>query len=186
MLLKYSFKYDPSSPFKLRSGRLSGVYIDAKQVTLTSPGMLLVGELVWKKISGLGVQAIGGLTLGADPIAYATAMYANLSTGYPLDVFIVRKEPKGHGTSEWIEGRVRHGEKVVIVDDVVTTGGATLTAVERAHEAGLEIAKVVVLVDRQEGGKQVVESRGLQYDPIFTKEELLERYHLIHSIRPNF
>ncbi len=176
LLVKRSFRYDPSKPFRLRSGRMSDVYIDAKAVTLTAQGMALVGEAIWEKIAPLKARAIGGLTLGADPIAYATAMYATLTGKGQLDVFIVRKEAKGHGTGKGIEGPVSPGIKVVIVDDVVTTGGATVMAIKRALEAGLEILKVVPLVDRQEGGREAVEALGLEYDPIFTKTELLSRY----------
>ncbi len=176
LLVEKSFRYDPSRPFKLRSGKMSDVYIDAKAVTLTAQGMPLVGEAVWERISGLGARAIGGLTLGADPIAYATAMYAALTGKGELDVFIVRKERKDHGTGKGIEGPLAPGMPVIIVDDVVTTGGATIMAIERAMEAGLKILKVVPLVDRQEGGREAVEAFGLEYDPVFTKEELLERY----------
>jgi orotate phosphoribosyltransferase len=176
MLVKQGLRYDPFQPFKLRSGRVSDVYIDAKTVTLTAQGMPLVGEVVWRKVEPLGARAIGGLTLGADPIAYATALFANLQGYGSLDVFIVRKESKGHGTGKKIEGPVAPGKRVVVVDDVVTTGGATLTAVERVLEAEMEILKVVPLVDRQEGGREAIEAKGLVYDPLFTKEELLRRY----------
>ncbi len=176
MLVQYSFKFDPTYPFRLRSGKMSNVYIDAKAVTLTAHGMALVGQVMWEKIIFLGAQAVGGLTLGADPIAYATAMYAKLKGDGDLDVFIVRKKSKGHGTGKGIEGPIEPGKKVVVVDDVVTTGGATLMAVERILNAGMEILKVVPLVDRQEGGREAIEATGLGYDPVFTKEELLERY----------
>ncbi len=176
LLVTRSLRYDPSRPFRLRSGKMSDVYIDAKAVTLTAQGMPLVGEAVWNKISSLGARAIGGLTLGADPIAYATAMYVTLTGKGELDVFIVRKRAKNHGTGKGIEGPISPGLPVIIVDDVVTTGGATVTAIERALEAGLKILKVVPLVDRQEGGREAVEAFGLMYDPVFTKEELLERY----------
>jgi len=176
LLVEKSFHYDPSRPFKLRSGKMSDVYIDAKTVTLTAQGMPLVGEAVWEKIATLEAQAIGGLTLGADPIAYATALFAALTGRGKLDVFIVRKEAKAHGTGKGIEGPVAPGKRVIVVDDVVTTGGATLTAIERVLEAGMEILKVVPLVDRQEGGREAVEAFNLEYDPVFTKEELLARY----------
>ena len=176
MLVQYGFKYDPANPFRLRSGKMSEIYIDAKAVTLTAQGMALVGQVVWEKIAPLGAQAIGGLTLGADPIAYATAMYAKLVGDGALDVFIVRKRSKDHGTGKDIEGPIEPGKRVVVVDDVVTTGGATLMAVRRVLEAGMEILKVVPLVDRQEGGRENIEALGLEYDPIFTKEELLRRY----------
>jgi len=179
LLVIRSFKYDPSFSFKLRSKKRSDIYIDAKQVTLFSKGMLLVGELIWEKIQDLKINAIGGLTLGADPLAYATAMYANLKQGYSLNVFIVRKEPKAHGTQRWIEGEVKKGQKVVVVDDVVTTGNSVIKAIQKVQEAQLEVAKVVVLVDREEGGREAVESLGLMYEPIFTKSELFERYLLI-------
>ncbi len=176
LLVEKSFRYDPSRPFRLRSGRTSDVYIDAKAVTLTAQGMPLVGEAVWEKIAQTKARAIGGLTLGADPIAYATAMYSTMTGKGQLDVFIVRKRTKNHGTGKGIEGPIAPGMPVVIVDDVVTTGGATVMAIEKALEAGLGILKVVPLVDRQEGGREAVEALGLEYDPVFTKEELLERF----------
>ncbi len=176
LLVERSFHYDPSCPFKLRSGKMSDVYIDAKAVTLTAEGMSLVGETIWEKIATLNAQAIGGLTLGADPIAYATAMYAALTGKGWLDVFIVRKEVKAHGTGKGIEGPVVSGKRVIVVDDVVTTGGATLMAIEQVQAVGMEILKVVPLVDRQEGGREAIEALGLRYDPVFTKQELLNRY----------
>jgi len=176
ILVQYSFKYDPASPFKLRSGKMSDVYINAKAVALTAQGMALVGQVVWEKVANLDAQAIGGLTLGADPIAYATALFAALTGKGKLDVFIVRKEAKAHGTGKGIEGPVAPGKRVIVVDDVVTTGGATLTAIERVLDAGMKILKVVPLVDRQEGGRENIEAWGLEYDPVFTKEDLLRRY----------
>ncbi len=176
LLVSESFRYDPSCPFTLSSGKSSDIYIDAKRVLLSAKGMVLVGEIVWRKIANLGIQAIGGLTMGADPIAYATAMFANLSGKKALNVFIIRKKAKKHGMRREIEGPIAPGEKVVIVDDVVTTGGSVKKAIESALEAELKILKVVPLVDRQEGGREAVEALGLEYDPVFTKEELLRRY----------
>jgi len=117
--------------------------------------MYLIGELIFSLISSSKPDAIGGLTLGADPIAYAVCLTSYLK-GTSIKAFTVRKEPKGHGTKQWIEGDIKEGERVVIVEDVVTTGGSTIKAITRAQAAGLEVIKVVTLIDREEGGKEAI------------------------------
>lgn len=175
LLVKNSFKYSEEPTFKLASGRMSHYYIDCKKVTLNSEGLELVGNLVYEKISGLQVTGIGGLTLGADPIAMAGALIST-QNGKKINPFIVRKEAKGHGTGAFIEGVVQSGENVVIIDDVITTGGSTIKAIERARAAGFNIVKAVVLVDREEGGKEAIEELGVPVDPIFTRTELFNEY----------
>ncbi|MSP62553.1 MAG: orotate phosphoribosyltransferase [Myxococcales bacterium] len=145
----------------LASGRRSDFYIDCKQAVLTAEGHFLVGWLVCDLVAREApeVTAVGGLTMGADPIASATATMSFVR-GRPLDAFYVRKEPKGHGTQRWIEGDrcVVPGSRVAVVEDVVTTGGSTLKAIERARLHGLEVRRVVALVDREEdGGREAVE-----------------------------
>jgi orotate phosphoribosyltransferase len=146
----------------LASGRKSNFYIDCKQVSLHPEGLFLIGQLGRELIDRACPQAraVGGLTLGADPLAAAISM-ASFLAGRPLLAFIVRKEPKGHGTEQWIEGmsNLRRGMPVVILEDVVTTGGSTLLAIERARAAELDVAHVLALVDREEGGREAIEAR---------------------------
>ncbi len=144
----------------LASGRRSNFYIDCKQTVLTAEGHFLVGHLVCDALErdAPEVRAVGGLTMGADPLASATATISFLR-GRPLDAFYVRKEPKGHGTQKWLEGdkSVIAGTEVAILEDVVTTGESTLKAIARARMHGLVVARVVALVDREEGGREAVE-----------------------------
>lgn len=158
----------------LASGRESDFYIDTKQASLSAEGHYLVGRLVLQKVRELvpGAQAVGGLTMGADPIASAVSLTSWLA-GAPLPAFYVRKEPKGHGTGQWIEGRKGFPKdaKVCLVEDVVTTGGSTLKAVERCRSEGLRVAGVVALVDREEGGRQNVEATGLPMRALFVRSE---------------
>ncbi|NVN99780.1 MAG: orotate phosphoribosyltransferase [Geobacteraceae bacterium] len=159
----------------LASGRQSDFYFDGKQTTLHSEGGLLVGKLFYEAIKDVpGVQAVGGITLGADPIATATSIAAFLA-GQPMHAFIIRKEPKGHGTDQWLEGRknLPAGTKVVIVEDVVTTGGSSMKAVNRAIEEGLVVLGIVTLVDREEGGRESIEAEGYWLKAIFTKSQLV-------------
>lgn len=157
----------------LASGQRSTFYIDCKQTALTAEGHFLVGLLVHDLVTRLApdARAIGGLTMGADPIASAVATYSFL-VGRPLDAFYVRKEPKGHGTQAWIEGdrTVVPGTPVVIVEDVCTTGGSSLKAVERARIHHLEVKYVVALVDRQEGGRAAVE-REVPFSAVFGRND---------------
>jgi orotate phosphoribosyltransferase len=160
----------------LASGRKSNFYFDGKQTTLHAKGGLLVGKAFWELIKELDVEVdgVGGLTLGADPIATATSIAAQLD-GQDVHAFIIRKEPKGHGTGQWLEGRknLPPGSKVVIVEDVTTTGGSSLKAVERAVEEGLEVVAVVTLVDREEGAREAIEGAGQVLKAVFTKSSIV-------------
>src|SRR5512136_400005 len=159
----------------LASGRQSDFYFDGKQTTLHPEGGYLTGKLFFEAVRDVEkIEGVGGLTLGADPIATATSVVSFLE-GRPIPAFIIRKEPKGHGTGAWLEGRknLRPGSKVVIVEDVVTTGGSSLKAVRRAEEEGLVVIGVVTLVDREEGGRENIESEGYWLKAIFTKSEIL-------------
>jgi orotate phosphoribosyltransferase len=142
----------------LSSGLKSNFYIDCKQVSLDAEGACLIGELFHAVIEEVAPSAVavGGLTLGADPLATATSVIS-FQHGRPRSAFIVRKEPKGHGTNQWIESTtLAPGAEVVIVEDVVTTGAATIKAIERAREAGLQVVHALALVDRLEGGREAV------------------------------
>jgi orotate phosphoribosyltransferase len=158
----------------LTSGKESDFYIDTKQATLTAEGHYLVGRLVLAEVRSLvpDVQAVGGLTMGADPIASAVSLTSFLADR-PIPAFYVRKEPKGHGTQQWIEGRkgIPLGARVCVLEDVVTTGGSTLKAIERCRQEGLEVRGVVALVDRQEGGKAAVEAAGVVIRSLFQRSD---------------
>ena len=158
----------------LSSGRTSNFYIDCKQVSLDAEGATLIGELFHAVIDEVAPDAVavGGLTLGADPLATATSVISFLR-GRPRAAFLVRKEPKGHGTNQWLEStRLPAGADVVIVEDVVTTGAATLKAIERARIAGLHVVHAIGLVDRLEGGREAV-TRETPLTTLFTRRDFL-------------
>lgn len=161
----------------LASGKTSDFYFDGKQTSLHPEGASLLGKLFLQLICDHfpQAQAVGGPTLGADPLATSVAIASHLSGSKPLPAFIIRKEPKKHGTGAWIEGfkNLSPGMKVVIIEDVMTTGGSAKTALGRAVESGLEVVGVCVIVDRQEGGKEAIEQCGVKVHSLFTKEELL-------------
>jgi orotate phosphoribosyltransferase len=158
----------------LSSGRTSNFYIDCKQVSLDAEGATLIGELFHAAIEELapGALAVGGLTLGADPLATATSVVSFLA-GRPRAAFLVRKEPKGHGTNQWLEStQLPAGAEVVVLEDVITTGAATLKAVERARLAGLRVVHALGLVDRLEGGREAV-TREVPLTTLFTRRDFL-------------
>ncbi len=160
----------------LSSGRESDFYIDCKRTALTARGHFLVGRLVYERLARFPERpkAVGGLTLGADPLASAVSLTSYLS-GEEIHAFLVRKEPKGHGTGQWIEGltALKNGDPVVVLEDVVTTGASTLKAVERARSEGLRVLGVVALVDRQEGGREAVEAQGVRLEALFTRADFI-------------
>jgi len=182
LLIKKSFKYSNKPVFTLVSGRKSQFYIDCKMTTLYSKGMVYTGNIIYDMIADLSVKGIGGLTLGADPIAQATAMIAG-QKGSDLISFVIRKEPKKHGLMKWIEGDIHSGDSVVIIDDVITTGGSTIQAIDKAEESGLYIVKVLVLVDREEGGRENIRDRGYEVESVFTKSELFGVQMIINIIK---
>src|SRR4051812_41954787 len=149
--------------FTLASGRQSTLYIDARLTTMSPDGLSLIGPLGVQALrsSGWDVAAVGGLTLGADPVSYAIA-YASAAAGTPLRAFTVRKEAKTHGTSRLIEGPFRAGDRVAVIEDVITTGGSALRAVEAIRAGGGVVAGVLALVDREEGGRDALERAGLK------------------------
>jgi orotate phosphoribosyltransferase len=144
----------------LASGQKSNFYIDCKQSVLTAEGHFLVGSLFCRVLAERApeVEAIGGVTMGADPLASAVSTMSFIA-GAPLPAFYVRKESKGHGTAAWIEGTksLRPGMPVAILEDVVTTGGSALKAIARVREHGLKVAIILGLVDREEGGREALE-----------------------------
>jgi len=160
----------------LASGKKSSFYIDCKQTALTAEGHYLIGRLVLDELRTVpgGVDAVAGVTLGGDPLVSAVSLTSFIA-GASLPALIIRKDLKGHGTEAWIEGlkNVRPGARVAILEDVVTTGGSTLNACQKAKDAGLTVVKVVALVDRQEGGRENVEAAGYPLAALFTKKDFL-------------
>jgi len=166
--------------FTLASGAHSDLYFDAKQTTADPQGLILVGQVGWQLVketaASLNVQvdSIGGLTIGADAIASSIGISACLEDpSTKLQTFIVRKEAKPHGRQKQIEGNFAPGHWVVIVDDVITTGGSTLQAIKAIEAAGGKVVFVIVLVDRQEGGRKNIEDGGYRVVPIFTRADLI-------------
>jgi len=158
----------------LSSGLKSNFYIDCKQVSLHAEGAQLIGELFHYVIDDIAPDAIavGGLTLGADPLATATSIFS-FQAGRSRDAFIVRKEPKGHGTNQWVESAgLQPGAKVVVLEDVVTTGASTIRAIERSRLAGLDVLCALGLVDRLEGGREAVEALA-PLTTLFTRRDFL-------------
>jgi orotate phosphoribosyltransferase len=173
LLCRKSFKYSESPTFKLVSGRMSRFYVNCKPTTLNPRGMLLTGNLMFEAIRDSSASAVGGLTFGADPIAMATAFASELA-GQPLKAFSIRKNQKDHGIVKWVEGDIQPGEKVVVIDDVATTGGSTIKAIERARSEGLDVVRAVILVDRQEGGMDNIRAHVADTAAIITRDELVD------------
>jgi len=165
-----SFLKSDTPVFRLASGKMSSFYFDLRRTTLSPEGQYLIGNLICTQLDELGLspKAIGGLTMGADPVATAVAYCSHLR-GKPIEAFVIRKEPKAHGTGRQIEGNVEAGDPVVVIDDVLTTGGSTIKAVEAAKKAGLKIQAVIVLLDRcEQNGRQNVEAQGYPVYSILT------------------
>ena len=151
----------------LTSGRVSNYYIDAKMTTLDPKGANLTARLFLEVLKSYDIDAIGGYTLGADPIVSAVAALS-AETERPLPAFIVRKEPKKHGERKMIEGPFERGWRVAVVDDVVTTGGSTLKACKAVEEEGGEVVVALTLVDRLEGGRENLEEQGYTFVSLLT------------------
>ena len=149
--------------FTLSSGRASTLYIDARLTTMSPEGLTIIGSLGLHALRDAhwDVESVGGLTLGADPIAYAIA-YASANSEKPIRAFTVRKETKPHGMGRLIEGPFRTGDRVAVIEDVITTGNSAIKAARAIKEAGGSIMGVLALVDREEGGREALETEGLQ------------------------
>lgn len=151
--------------FILSSGKHSNLYIDCRKVTLHPQGARLIVQIILEKIKGLKIDAIGGLTLGADPITSSVVALSDIPG------FIVRKKEKEHGTRQKIEGLLNSGWKVLIVEDVATSGASALQAIEAVEAAGAKTIKVIAVVDREEGAAEAL--KNYNFDPIFKKSELV-------------
>ncbi|HEV2643016.1 MAG TPA: orotate phosphoribosyltransferase [Candidatus Elarobacter sp.] len=162
--------------FTLASGARSNLYIDARITTMSPDGLALVGPLALRAIEDAGWKpdSVGGLTLGADPVSYAIA-YDSALEGRPVRAFTVRKEAKTHGTGKLIEGPFHAGDRVVVVEDVITTGGSALKAIDAIRAAGATIVGVVALVDREEGGREKIETAGFPVRALVRASEIVAR-----------
>jgi orotate phosphoribosyltransferase len=172
IILERSFKYSDNPPFTLASGRQSNFYFNCKPTTLDPEGMNLIGAIIFDMVKDSAITAAGGLTLGADPIANALSVIS-YQKGKPIKSFIVRKDVKDHGTKSSIEGNVQAGDKVLIIDDVITTGGSTITAIEHARKNGLVVDRVITLIDREEGGRENIHKLVEKIDSILTRTEVM-------------
>lgn len=171
-----SFKQSSRQIFKLSSGEKSNFYFNLKTTTYSAKGQYLIGALVYNKIQRLKLKpkAIGGLTLGADPVAMATAHYSFRKKN-PIQAFVIRKEPKQHGMKLQIEGNVKAGDRVIIIDDVVTTGQSTIKAIEIAEKAKLKIIAVIILLDRcEQNGRGNIEKYGYPVYSILTVKDFIK------------
>lgn len=173
ILLEKSYR---KGMFTLTSGKQSDFYIDGKQTTLSAEGAYLCGKLLFDLIeqSDIHIDAVGGMTLGADPLVTAVSI-ASFLAEKPIPAFIVRKEAKGHGTGNYIEGlkNMPEGCTVALLEDVVTTGGTLLQVIERVESAGFKVGLVATVVERQEGGTEILEKAGYILKSLFTKAEML-------------
>lgn len=162
--------------FTLASGKQSDLYIDCRLTTMHPEGLALIGPLGLHAIGARGwhPDAVGGLTLGADPVSYAIA-YASQLAGMPTRAFTVRKEAKTHGTGKLIEGPYSAGDRVVVIEDVITTGGSALKAVEAVRTAGGTVVGVLAVVDREEGGREAIEAIGVEVETLARATEIVAR-----------
>jgi orotate phosphoribosyltransferase len=162
--------------FTLASGRQSSVYVDARLTTMSPDGLATIGPLALERLraAGLRPDSVGGLTLGADPVSYAIAL-ASAQGGDPIRAFTVRKETKAHGTGKLIEGPFAAGDRVVIIEDVITTGGSAHRAISAVREAGGLVIGVLAVVDREEGGRETLSSTGVPVLALTTVSEILAR-----------
>ena len=157
--------------FKLSSGKTSEHYVNCKPVTLTGRGLTLISMMMLEHVE---TPVVAGLTLGADPLVSGVAVCSALDKKL-IDALIVRKEPKGHGTGAWIEGpEFPKGTKVTVLEDVVTTGGSSIKAVEKLRDVGYEVNRIVTIVDRQEGGERAIIDAGLELKSLFTIDDLCQ------------
>ncbi len=161
--------------FTLASGKRSEYYIDARLTTMSPDGLSLIGRIALSRLraSGWTVDSVGGLTLGADPISYAIS-YASAASTQPLRAFTVRKEPKAHGTGKTIEGPFRKNDRVAVIEDVITTGGSALRAIEAVRAESGTVLGVLALVDREEGGRQAIEVAGVPVISIVAASEIIK------------
>lgn len=161
--------------FVLASGRRSDYYFDCRVTALHAEGSWLIGRLFNDLLKDLDIRGVGGMTMGADPLVSATTVLSH-ELGRPLHGLLVRKESKGHGTNQFVEGlgNFQSGDPVAMLEDVVTTGGSLLKACDRVRDAGLNIVAVCAILDREEGGREKLKEAGYELHALFTRKELVE------------
>jgi orotate phosphoribosyltransferase len=184
LIVRLSYFREPGKQFRLASGRLSDYYIECSLTTTNPVAIPLIGALVHARIPDAAV-AIGGPTMGADPIAAAVAFHS-AATAHPVAWFSVRKAAKEHGATRWLEGSARPGDAVVVVEDVITSGGSLIEAVRKCREENLKVLRAVVLVDREEdGGRARVEAAlgelGADFETLFTRAQLERAWQAAHG-----
>jgi orotate phosphoribosyltransferase len=157
--------------FKLASGKTSDFYVDARVTTLDAEGAALCGRIFLDMLGAFAVEAVGGYSIGADPIVAAIAVCSYLEKK-PLPAFIIRKEEKGHGTRRMIEGNFRPGLRVALFDDVITSGGSIIKGARQVEAEDGRVEVVMAVLDREEGGREAIESHGYKFLSIFTKKDL--------------
>jgi orotate phosphoribosyltransferase len=175
LLRQTSLQSREAPVFRLASGKLSRYYVDCKQALSDPEVRDLVGQLVLERLGGVSLDAVGGMEIGAYPIATSVSDAVFRATGAKVRAFVVRKESKDHGIQGLIAGNVKPGDKTIIVDDVVTAGSSTIKAIERARQAGLVVERAIVLIDREEeDGRKNIEAQGIQFEALLTLSELLD------------
>ena len=175
-ILKTSFHYSDTPNFPLASGQLSQYYIDCRVALSDATFRKLVGEMILDRLGKTQIQAVGGMMIGAYPVAIAVSDAAD-RRGMNIPTFIVRKEAKTHGLKKYIEGAVEKGDRVLVVDDVVTSGKSTVDAIKCCREEGLQVVKAIALINRQEQqGRENIEKTGVSFDSILTLKGLLNAY----------
>ncbi len=179
LLAERSFR---TGDFTLASGRRSDYYVDCRLTTMHAEGQALIGAVALRALEQAGVRPdlVGGLTMGADPIAYSIAGQSWRDES-PIHAFSVRKEAKGHGRGRRIEGCFEEGSRVAVVEDVITSGASALEACEAVREAGGEVVVVLALVDREEGGRQAIEAAGFPVLALYTVAQLREYATALHQ-----
>jgi len=170
---KTSFKSSTEPTYRLASGKLSRYYVDCKQALSDPRARALIGQLVLDLVRNQSFESVGGLELGAYPVATSVSDAIFQETSRIVRAFVIRKAPKSHGVRDLVAGHIEKGDTALIVDDVVTTGGSTIQAIRSAREAGLLVNQAIVLVDRQEDdGKRNIEAEGVKFDSLMTLSEL--------------
>ncbi|MBS3759548.1 MAG: orotate phosphoribosyltransferase [Desulfobacterales bacterium] len=176
LIRQRSFQYSKEPVFTLASGQKSKFYFNLKGVTYYPPGIVRIGTLMYDKIQALGLtpKGVGGLTMGADPIAISVA-YTSQLRGRPIDAFSVRKTPKAHGLRLPIEGNMEPDDPVIVIEDVVTTGGSTIKAINAVRDFGLEILGVIALLDRcEQNGRENIEACGVRMHALLTVHDFID------------
>ena len=182
ILKRTSFQSRTEPSFRLASGKLSKFYVDCKQALSDPEARALIGAFICDRLKGESIDAVGGLEIGAYPIATSVSDAIYQQTGTKVRAFVVRKEPKTHGIRDLIAGDVRKGDRALIVEDVVTEGNSTLKAVRVAREAGLCVERVIAVVDREESdGRKNIEAAGVKFEALCTLRDLIELPDDVHK-----